>query len=142
MNGSKDVSVDLIQEVIKTGNAIGFKETMRILVELRNNNSTSVFQDSVELIVNEVLLHFKMTKPQLLDKKGDSRLARRFCYKLLHHFLNVEIRFLTTYFRRSDKSVYLEMKLFNNLDRQNKVDILVLNKYDIIFEKVEKKISK
>jgi hypothetical protein len=142
MNGAKDVSVNLIQEAIKTSNAIGCQKTIDILRRLRSSDSSSVFTESIELVVNEVLLHFKMTKTQLLDKKGESRLARRFCYVLLQHFMGTDIRYLTSYFNRSDKSVYLEVKLFHELERHNKVDVLVLERYDVIFKKIEKKLKK
>ena len=142
MAGSKDISLTLIDEAIKTGNAIGFKETTKILRDLRKSNSSSVFTESIELVVNEVLLHFKMPKSKLCETKGEGRLARRFCYVLLQEFLQVDVHFLKSHFNRSDKSVYLEMKLFKELDRSNRVDMPVLERYDKIHNKIKSKLTK
>lgn len=142
MRGGKDVSVNFIEEAIKTGNAIGFKKTTEILIGLRKSESTSLFKESLELILNEVMIDFRMTKKQLLGKGGDSRQARRFSYMLLKHYLSIDTSYLVSYFNRSPTSVWDEMSIFRKLDKSNKIDVQVLNRYEDIKKIIDKKLKK
>ena len=141
MRDGKDISVKFIEEAIKTANHIGYKKTIDVMVSLRKVNPDKIFTDSVEIIVNEVMINFKMTKAALLANKPESRQARSFCYVLLKTKLRVDAPFLSSYFKRQKPTIYLDIRLFNMLDKNNKIDSHVLARYETIEKNIDKKLS-
>ena len=141
MRDGKDVSVKFVEEAIKTANHIGYKKAIDIMVSLRKVNPDKIFNDSVEIIVNEVMINFKMTKATLLANKPESRLARQFCYILLQAKLNADVNYISSYFKRSNKTVWGDISIFNSLDANNKIDIQTLSRYESIKKNIDKKLS-
>ncbi len=142
MKNGKDVSVVFMEEAMRTGKVLGYKKTTEILINLRSADPASIFNGSVELIVNEVLLEFKMTKQQLLGRNDNSRLARRFCYVLLKEHMCVDVDYLSRCFGREKPTIWEELRAFKSLDKENRVDVNVLAQYEKISKKVNLKLSK
>jgi hypothetical protein len=142
MKNGKDDSVSFIEEAIRTANLIGFKKTKEILVGLRKVEPSAVFDGTVEIIVNCVALDFNMPKSKIFDKTGEnSRLARRLCFALLVHYLNVDKKFLVRYFKRAESTIYNELNLFRELDSSSKFDLAILDRYNRLLNKLDNKIK-
>ena len=142
MRDGRDVSVKLLKEVIKTNDIIGTEKLTDIMISLQKVNPDNIFKDSVEIIVNEVILNFKLTKAALMMNKPESRLARRFCYVLLQVKLNTDTPYISGYFKRDKKTVWGEIALFNALDKENRIDSQILARYETIKKNIDKKLSK
>ncbi len=143
MSKRADSSIIFIEEAIKTGRALGFSEVTAFLIELRKTESTASFKDKIDVIINEVLLDFSMTKKRLFESRshdGTSRIARQFCYKLMQSLLELDANSIGSIFKKSPPTIWREIRLFNELDRKNKIDIEVLNRYDTIHKKILNKI--
>lgn len=139
----EDASVNFIQEAIWTANVIGFRETTDILIKLRSAESSSLFREKVEIVVNHVMVDFKMDKSRLLGTAhdGEGCIARRFCYVLLRESLNCDISHLCSYFKRSKPRIYAEMRAFGSMDKNNRVDSITIERYEKIKRAILKKIN-
>ncbi len=141
MKDGRDVSVKFVEEAILTAKHIGYKRAIDIMVSLRKVNPDKIFTDSVEIIVNEVMINFKMTKAILLANKPESRWARTFCYVLFQLKLNADVNYTAKYFGRNKKTVWKDLGIFNRLDSTNKIDSQLVSRFEIIKKSIDKKLS-
>lgn len=142
MRDGKDASVSFIEEAIRTGKVIGYKRMTEILISLRKADPKITFNDNVEIIVNEVMLDFGMTKAQLFGKKGESSLARRFCYALLKEIMSVDAIISAQYFKRDLSVIYKELCIFNKMTPSGRVDAPILARYVAIKARIQKKLTR
>ena len=139
----KDASVNFIQEAIATANVVGYHKTTEFLIKLRSSDSSVLFQESVELIINEVLMNFKMDKSRLMGRyhDGNCRLARQLCYVLLNELLEMNAPSIASHFKKTPPLIYAEIRAFKLLDDENKYDKITLDRYTKVKNKINNKIK-
>lgn len=137
-------SMVLMEEFIKTVKAIGGKNTIEVLKELRNVESSSIIKIKKDIIINEVLADFNVSLPMLISKKShtfERKHARRFIYVLLKRHLQYDHIQIASMFKRSNMTVWSEIAAFDKLNAKLVHEAELLQRFTKIEKVVVERIS-
>ena len=132
---------ELMEETVKTAKIIGVDKTVEFLRQLRKVESSSIIKAKREIIVNEVLIEFRLSMAMIRGAGRDTKYARMFCFVLLKKHLYMDALEIGHIFDRSKQRVYEEQSAFNRLNPKFSQEADLIKRYNNLERVILEKIS-
>jgi hypothetical protein len=144
-----DKSIDLLNEVLKTAQAIGIQETINANISARKSVKSLQEREAVKTTNNTVVIQeacklYKSTYENLMLSR--KILNRRTIFTIVYVYFRVELEYdlkeIANFFNRDISIVSKYITDYNRLSRENKFDLQIIEKYEKLKETLTDKIQK